>query len=261
MRVARFRIAFLVVLAAIPALASARPVAPDPALITGDDSAEDSGLPYIQCVPYARQVSGIQIRGDAHTWWGQAEGRYAKGRLPRVGLTAPAWKSAMPPGPGGAVRMIDWQQDAKFYQFWIRAKENGSFEIPDVRPGTYTLRIDGNTTGAYGFRLLDLASATVFAPGTPQSGTLTPGNSTALYAFDATAGDTATLFTNLKQGLTAPLGGMGTAFSCSMFGLAGSLILGFLDLQAGHAQSRERRFGRRSRSRLPCCIADGRLPT
>jgi hypothetical protein len=31
---------------------------------------------------------------------------------------------------------------------------------------------------------------------------------------------------------------MGTAFSCSMFGLAGSLILGFLDLQAGHAQSR-----------------------
>lgn len=41
--------------------------------------------PYLQCVPYARQVSGIQIYGDAHTWWDQAEGRYAKGRLPRVG--------------------------------------------------------------------------------------------------------------------------------------------------------------------------------
>ena len=41
--------------------------------------------PYLQCVPYARQVSGIQIYGDAHTWWGQAEGRYAKGNLPRIG--------------------------------------------------------------------------------------------------------------------------------------------------------------------------------
>ncbi|MBC2663203.1 CHAP domain-containing protein [Novosphingobium flavum] len=41
--------------------------------------------PYLQCVPYARQVSGIQIRGDAWTWWSQAEGRYARGNRPRVG--------------------------------------------------------------------------------------------------------------------------------------------------------------------------------
>lgn len=41
--------------------------------------------PYLQCVPYARQVSGIRIFGDAHTWWGQAEGRYARGSVPRVG--------------------------------------------------------------------------------------------------------------------------------------------------------------------------------
>lgn len=40
---------------------------------------------YLQCVPYAREVSGIQIYGDAHTWWGQAEGRYERGRAPRVG--------------------------------------------------------------------------------------------------------------------------------------------------------------------------------
>jgi len=56
-------------------------------------------------------------------------------------------------------------------------------------------------------------------------------------ALDATAGDTATLFTNLKQGLTAPLGGMGTAFSASLLGLSGSLILGFLDLQSSQAQN------------------------
>lgn len=46
------------------------------------------------------------------------------------------------------------------------------------------------------------------------------------------------VFTALKEGLQAPLQGMGTAFSSSLFGLAGSLILGFLDLQAGQAQNR-----------------------
>jgi hypothetical protein len=46
------------------------------------------------------------------------------------------------------------------------------------------------------------------------------------------------VFTNLKAGLKAPLAGMGTAFSSSLLGLAGSLILGFLELQAGQAQNR-----------------------
>ena len=39
----------------------------------------------LQCVPYARAVSGIEIRGDAHTWWAQAEGQYSRGNRPRVG--------------------------------------------------------------------------------------------------------------------------------------------------------------------------------
>ncbi|MEM6811994.1 MAG: CHAP domain-containing protein [Pseudomonadota bacterium] len=38
-----------------------------------------------QCVPYARQMSGIQIRGDAHTWWKQAKGLYDRGQTPRKG--------------------------------------------------------------------------------------------------------------------------------------------------------------------------------
>ena len=57
-------------------------------------------------------------------------------------------------------------------------------------------------------------------------------------ALDTNGGENVMLFDQLKEGLAGPLKGMGTAFSCSMFGLAGSLILGFLDLQAGHAQSR-----------------------
>jgi hypothetical protein len=50
--------------------------------------------------------------------------------------------------------------------------------------------------------------------------------------------DLARAFANLKAGLASPLAGMGTAFSASLFGLAGSLVLGFLDLQAGQAQNR-----------------------
>ncbi|MDB5725240.1 MAG: hypothetical protein JWQ16_1994 [Novosphingobium sp.] len=41
--------------------------------------------PYLQCVPYARQVTGIQIYGDAWTWWDQAADRYERGFRPRVG--------------------------------------------------------------------------------------------------------------------------------------------------------------------------------
>lgn len=51
-------------------------------------------------------------------------------------------------------------------------------------------------------------------------------------------GDAAVVFDDLKRGLGEPLAGMGIAFSSSLFGLAGSLVLGFLDLQAGQAQNR-----------------------
>lgn len=53
-----------------------------------------------------------------------------------------------------------------------------------------------------------------------------------------TGGDMNSAFADLKAGLTAPMDGMGTAFSSSLFGLAGSLVLGFLELQAGQAQNR-----------------------
>lgn len=51
-------------------------------------------------------------------------------------------------------------------------------------------------------------------------------------------GNSKDMLNSLKTGLQAPLSGMGTAFSSSLFGLAGSLVLGFLDLQAGRAQNR-----------------------
>lgn len=51
-------------------------------------------------------------------------------------------------------------------------------------------------------------------------------------------GDAASMFDALRQGLAAPLSGMGISFSSSLFGLAGSLVLGFLDLQSSQAQNR-----------------------
>ncbi len=59
-----------------------------------------------------------------------------------------------------------------------------------------------------------------------------------IQSLDVGSGDANVIFEDLKAGLEAPLAGMGTAFSSSLFGLTGSLILGFLDLQAGQAQNR-----------------------
>ncbi len=59
-----------------------------------------------------------------------------------------------------------------------------------------------------------------------------------IQALSVGSGDAGIIFEDLKKGLGAPLSGMGIAFSSSLFGLSGSLVLGFLDLQAGQAQNR-----------------------
>ncbi|MEL6422082.1 MAG: flagellar motor protein MotA [Pseudomonadota bacterium] len=68
-------------------------------------------------------------------------------------------------------------------------------------------------------------------------GTITSVSQT-ISALDTSGSDSLVIFEELKTGLQAPLTSMGTAFSSSLFGLAGSLILGFLDLQASQAQNR-----------------------
>ena len=57
---------------------------PTPALPRARPAMYRSGRP-LQCVPYAREVSGIQLRGNAWTWWNQANGLYEKGAAPRPG--------------------------------------------------------------------------------------------------------------------------------------------------------------------------------
>ena len=74
--------AFAAVALALSGTTAALAVPSDDFSIAGDAATDATTL---QCVPYARQVSGIRIFGDAHTWWDQAAGKYARGTRPKVG--------------------------------------------------------------------------------------------------------------------------------------------------------------------------------
>ena len=62
---------------------------------------------YLQCVPFARDLSGIKLYGDAHSWWDQAEGIYQRGKIPVEGsvLSLPGY-GAMRLGHVAVVRQI-----------------------------------------------------------------------------------------------------------------------------------------------------------
>ena len=75
--------------------------------VLGSGFASPAVAGVLQCVPYARQVSGIDIRGDAKTWWGQAEGSYRRGSTPEVGaVLAFQATRAMPYGHVATVAKI-----------------------------------------------------------------------------------------------------------------------------------------------------------
>lgn len=66
-------------------VSGSRGVAPGPRSLSGSAGRPVDSSDYLECVPFARQLSGIRIFGDAHTWWNQAKGRYTRGAEPRVG--------------------------------------------------------------------------------------------------------------------------------------------------------------------------------
>lgn len=62
---------------------------------------------FWQCAPYAREISGIDIHGNANTWWGQAAGKYERGQTPRVGaVLAMSSSRRMPMGHVAMVSRI-----------------------------------------------------------------------------------------------------------------------------------------------------------
>ena len=65
----------------------------------------EDGAGFISCVPYARQASGIDIRGDAWTWWDGAAGRYGRGKRPAVGAVLAFQRTGQL--PSGHVSVVD----------------------------------------------------------------------------------------------------------------------------------------------------------
>ena len=104
--------------------------------------------PYLQCVPYARQVSGIAIYGDAHTWWSQAEGRYAKGREPRPGavMAFPAHGNMRLGHVAAVSRIIDSRNVLVRHSNWSpingrRGQIEDDVRVIDVSPGNDWSRV------------------------------------------------------------------------------------------------------------------------
>ncbi len=89
----------------------------------------------IQCVPYARQVSGIDLRGDAWTWWGQAAGHYARGKKPRPGSVLVFQKTrALPRGHLSVVtRIVGAREILITHANWGSAANTRGQVATDVR--------------------------------------------------------------------------------------------------------------------------------
>jgi rhamnogalacturonan endolyase len=113
---------------------------------------EQAKWPYawVNGVDYPHKAERATVSGHLVLKDPQAKG--AKMSNIMVGLTAPAYTihpaardgagsaaAATTPTAGAPERPIDWQQDAKHYEFWVQADANGNFKLTNVRPGSYTL--------------------------------------------------------------------------------------------------------------------------
>jgi rhamnogalacturonan endolyase len=116
---------------------------------------ETAAWPYgwVQGVDYPHQNERSTVKG--HLTLNDPQAKEKTFAYLRVGLAHPDYTpAANPAGTGragaGAPRQVTWQDDAKFYQFWTKASDDGTFSIPDVRPGKYTLHaISNNILGEF----------------------------------------------------------------------------------------------------------------
>ena len=128
----------------------------DPYLVTrAIDAAHDlraSGS-RVWCVPFARNASGIQIRGDAHTWWSQAKGLYPRGKHPSPGAAmAFAATGKLPLGHIAVVsRVVSDREVLIHHANWHRNQVSLDMSEIDVsRLGDWSeVRVESNP-GAYG---------------------------------------------------------------------------------------------------------------
>ena len=101
----------------------------------------------ISCVPFARAVSGISLRGDAWTWWDGAAGRYARGRSPRPGSVLVIDRTArMREGHVAVVRRIVGRREIRVdHANWASGAARGRIHrdqpVRDVSPGNDWSRV------------------------------------------------------------------------------------------------------------------------
>ncbi|MGR3378536.1 CHAP domain-containing protein [Salipiger abyssi] len=107
----------------------------------------------VWCVPFARNASGIQIRGNAETWWGKAQGLYDRGAKPVVGaVMAFASTRGMPMGHVAVVSDVVSEREIRVdHANWTRNEVSLGMSIKDVsaRNDWSAVRVESNP-GAYG---------------------------------------------------------------------------------------------------------------
>jgi rhamnogalacturonan endolyase len=95
---------------------------------------------WVQGVDYPHKAQRGAVSGQLILTDSQCPGLSISNVL--AGLAAPDYTLAGGRGYGGfGPRLVDWQMDAKYYQFWVRGDAQGRFNIQNVRPGTYTLHV------------------------------------------------------------------------------------------------------------------------
>ncbi len=107
----------------------------------------------VWCVPFARDLSGVEIRGNANTWWGQAEGKYARGQDPRVGAVM-TWKATKknPRGHVAVVSEIVSDREIRVdHANWKRNRVSHKMTVIDVsKAGDWSaVKLESNP-GAFG---------------------------------------------------------------------------------------------------------------
>ncbi|MBI3438731.1 MAG: CHAP domain-containing protein [Proteobacteria bacterium] len=113
---------------------------------------------HLQCVPYAREASGIQIFGDANTWWGQAAGRYPRSNSPASGSVL-VMRGYSDPGRGHVAvvtQVVSSRLILVNHANWLNHGEiSTNVPIADVSPGNdwSEVRVWYIPTGQWGARV------------------------------------------------------------------------------------------------------------
>lgn len=145
-------------------------------------AAAGSLLDYVgQCVPFARAASGIQIYGDAWTWWSQADGRFARGSRPKVGaVIAIARSPRLPLGHVAVVsRIVDKRVLMITHANWSRFDGKRGRVEQDVTLFDVSSRNDWSEVRVWFRDSAGLGGTTypvngfIYAPGAPKAPELT----------------------------------------------------------------------------------------